>query len=205
MLLKRAVRELLPPGIAERKKKGFGIPVAAWLKTGLREPLLDLLSPARLAAQGLFDAREVDRLVHEHLAGARDHRKQLWTLLMFQLWHDAFAAARTAPPRPPARRSPHEEAQPRLGRVPEGGLRQRRPLRRGRRRRDPRPGRFPYPFADDEFDVVEAAHCLEHLPEPFAVDARDPPHHEAGRHGADLGAALLARASRTRSTSRAST
>jgi SAM-dependent methyltransferase len=29
--------------------------------------------------------------------------------------------------------------------------------------------RFPYPFADDEFDVVEAAHCLEHLPEPFAV------------------------------------
>ena len=28
---------------------------------------------------------------------------------------------------------------------------------------------FPYPFADDEFDLVEAAHCLEHLPEPFAV------------------------------------
>jgi SAM-dependent methyltransferase len=28
---------------------------------------------------------------------------------------------------------------------------------------------FPYPFADDEFDLVEADHCLEHLPEPFRV------------------------------------
>jgi len=28
---------------------------------------------------------------------------------------------------------------------------------------------FPYPFDDDEFDVVEAAHCLEHLPDPFAA------------------------------------
>jgi SAM-dependent methyltransferase len=28
---------------------------------------------------------------------------------------------------------------------------------------------FPYPFADDEFDLVEADHCLEHLPEPFAA------------------------------------
>jgi SAM-dependent methyltransferase len=28
---------------------------------------------------------------------------------------------------------------------------------------------FPYPFADNEFDVVEADHCLEHLPEPFAA------------------------------------
>jgi SAM-dependent methyltransferase len=30
-------------------------------------------------------------------------------------------------------------------------------------------GAFPYPFADDEFDLVEADHCLEHLPDPFAA------------------------------------
>jgi SAM-dependent methyltransferase len=27
----------------------------------------------------------------------------------------------------------------------------------------------PYPFADDEFDLVEADHCLEHLSDPFAA------------------------------------
>jgi asparagine synthase (glutamine-hydrolysing) len=86
-LLKRAMRDALPPGIAARAKKGFGIPLADWLKTDLREQLEDELSPSRVQQQGIFDAREVQRLVSDHLGGRRDHRKQLWTLLMFQLWH----------------------------------------------------------------------------------------------------------------------
>ena len=47
-LLKRAMADVLPPGIAGRPKKGFGIPVAEWLKGELREPVLDELSPDRL-------------------------------------------------------------------------------------------------------------------------------------------------------------
>ena len=90
-LLKRAMAGRLPPGIAGRKKKGFGIPVAEWLKTDLRAPLLDALSPERLRRQGLFDSGEVERLTREHLAGRRDHRKQLWTLFVFQLWHEHYA------------------------------------------------------------------------------------------------------------------
>ena len=86
-LLKRAMADLLPPGVADRRKKGFGIPVARWLKEELRHPLQDELSQARLEAQGIFEPREVGRLVSEHLAGRRDHRKALWTLFMFQLWH----------------------------------------------------------------------------------------------------------------------
>ena len=86
-LLKRAMADVLPPGIAARAKKGFGIPVAEWFKGELREPLHDELSADRLRRQGIFEATEVQRLLAEHLAGRRDHRKQLWTLFMFQLWH----------------------------------------------------------------------------------------------------------------------
>jgi asparagine synthase (glutamine-hydrolysing) len=86
-LLKRAMGEVLPPGIANRPKKGFGIPVADWLKGPLRGAMQDELSPERLRAQGIFVPGEVQRLVSEHLAGRRDHRKPLWTLFMFQLWH----------------------------------------------------------------------------------------------------------------------
>ena len=86
-LLKMAMRDVLPPGIASRRKKGFGIPVAEWLKGGLRQQLEDELSPARLREQGLFRPTEVARILSDHLSGRRDHRKQLWTLLMFQLWH----------------------------------------------------------------------------------------------------------------------
>ncbi|HUF01833.1 MAG TPA: asparagine synthase (glutamine-hydrolyzing), partial [Gaiellaceae bacterium] len=86
-LLKRALGDRLPEGIAGRRKKGFGIPVAEWLKGELRDLLGDELSSERLRAQGIFEPAEVQRLVREHAAGRRDQRKPLWTLLMFQLWH----------------------------------------------------------------------------------------------------------------------
>jgi asparagine synthase (glutamine-hydrolysing) len=79
--------DLLPAGIAARPKKGFGIPVAAWLKNELREALQDELAPERLRQQGVFEPVAVQRLISEHMAGRRDNRKQLWTLFVFQLWH----------------------------------------------------------------------------------------------------------------------
>ncbi len=89
-LLKRAVARRLPASILERPKKGFGIPVARWLR-GPLAPLMDqLLSRDRLGGQGIFRPEAVGCLVAEHRAGVRDHRKPLWTLLMFQLWHDRW-------------------------------------------------------------------------------------------------------------------
>ena len=58
-LLKRALKDVLPPGIAERPKKGFGIPVAEWLKGSLSEALQDRLSPSRIRDQGIFEPARV--------------------------------------------------------------------------------------------------------------------------------------------------
>jgi asparagine synthase (glutamine-hydrolysing) len=49
-----------------------------------------MLGPERLKRQGIFQPEEVARRVEEHRAGVRDHRKPLWTLLMFQLWHETW-------------------------------------------------------------------------------------------------------------------
>ncbi|MFN8523029.1 MAG: asparagine synthase (glutamine-hydrolyzing) [Chloroflexota bacterium] len=96
-LLKRAVADLLPASIVNRRKKGFNFPVAATLRTTLRPLLLDVLSDDHLRRQGLFDPAQVGRLVREHLDGRMDHRKPLWTLVMFQLWHARFLADRGGP------------------------------------------------------------------------------------------------------------
>lgn len=89
-LLKQAAAGRLPPSILDRPKKGFGIPVGRWLRGPLL-PLVDqLLGRDRLERQGIFRASAVSRLVDEHRAGTRDHRKPLWTLLMFQLWYDRW-------------------------------------------------------------------------------------------------------------------
>jgi asparagine synthase (glutamine-hydrolysing) len=87
-LLKTAARPHLPPAILNRPKKGFGIPVARWLRGPLSGVLEQLLGRERLERQGLFRPDEVALRIHEHQQGIRDHRKPLWTLLMFQLWYD---------------------------------------------------------------------------------------------------------------------
>ena len=91
-LLKRALRGILPAHILNRRKKGFGIPVAHWFRGPLREQLQSVLSPERLRQEGLFDPAAVARMVGDHLAGTRDNRKQLWTLFVFELWYEGYRA-----------------------------------------------------------------------------------------------------------------
>jgi asparagine synthase (glutamine-hydrolysing) len=92
-LLKRALKGTLPAKILNRPKKGFGIPVAHWFRGPLREQMLSVLSPERIAGQGFFDPAAVSRLIDDHLKGRRDNRKQLWTLFAFELWHDGYTAS----------------------------------------------------------------------------------------------------------------
>jgi asparagine synthase (glutamine-hydrolysing) len=93
-IFKRAMSPWLPPGIVSRKKKGFGIPVADWLRGPLRPMMSDLLSSDRLKRQGLLDPVAVETLVAGHLSGRSDNRKQLWTLLMLQLWVESWGRPR---------------------------------------------------------------------------------------------------------------
>ena len=99
-LLKRLARRTLPARIVTRRKKGFGAPVAAWLRGPLRDLAADLFSADRLRRSGLFDPDEVGRLLDDHLAGRADHRKPLFTLLVFELWRDRWLARRDRPAMP---------------------------------------------------------------------------------------------------------
>jgi asparagine synthase (glutamine-hydrolysing) len=89
-LLKRALRGMLPDSILNRRKKGFGIPVAHWFRGPLKEQMLSVLSPERIGSQGFFDPKSVKGLIDDHLEGRRDNRKQLWTLFAFELWHEGY-------------------------------------------------------------------------------------------------------------------
>ncbi len=89
-ILKKTARPMLPPFVTRRGKKGFGIPIAEWIKGSLRPLVRDMLSPARMQRSGLFNADYVTRLLDEHDAGNANHRKPLWTLLMFELWQESF-------------------------------------------------------------------------------------------------------------------
>jgi len=95
-ILRRAFRGRVPGAILRRRKSGFSVPIAAWLRHELRPVARDLLQPDRLRRQGLFRPEQVGRLLDEHESATADHGRALWALLMFQLWHDRFATAGTA-------------------------------------------------------------------------------------------------------------
>jgi asparagine synthase (glutamine-hydrolysing) len=91
-LFKKAMEGILPAEILKRPKKGFNVPVAYWIGGSLKELVRDQLSSEKLKREGFFEPAYVERLLREHEQGVRDHRKLLWTLLVFELWQEKYLA-----------------------------------------------------------------------------------------------------------------
>ncbi len=89
-LLKQVMKGKLPEHIIHRRKKGFGVPLAQWLAGPLRPLSEELLSKSALSAHGFFNESEVERLLSEHMDGRHDNRKELWNLIVFQLWYQRW-------------------------------------------------------------------------------------------------------------------
>jgi asparagine synthase (glutamine-hydrolysing) len=85
-ILKKLMTGKLPLSIVRRQKKGFGIPVAEWLKKDLRPLAETLFSKEAIQKSGVCNHSYVATLFSEHCEGKKNHRKKLWTLFIFQLW-----------------------------------------------------------------------------------------------------------------------
>jgi len=89
-MLKKAMAHVLPEQLLRAPKQGFVIPDTLWLRGKLRPLVERLLAPERLERQGLFRPEIYTRFVRPHLEGKADFTGQVWTLMMFQLWHIIF-------------------------------------------------------------------------------------------------------------------
>lgn len=89
--LRHLLAQEVPSALFERPKKGFGVPLAAWLRGPLRGWAGDLLSPEALRRSGLLQPEPILKSWAAHLSGQRDEHYPLWGVLMFQAWLDASA------------------------------------------------------------------------------------------------------------------
>lgn len=92
-VVKRLAERYLPKSIVYRRKMGFGVPLAQWLRGPLRELTLETLRGQRCAQRGWLVPKTVHRLLDEHMQGLRDWHYPLWTLLMQELWAQKFLDA----------------------------------------------------------------------------------------------------------------
>jgi asparagine synthase (glutamine-hydrolysing) len=103
-LLKQAARELLPEACLQKRKQGFGIPLARWFRGEFKPLMQDLLADRAFAERGVFDVRGVRACYETHLSGQHDFSELLWLVLTYEMWARTFIDGNGAglPTRPPA-------------------------------------------------------------------------------------------------------
>jgi asparagine synthase (glutamine-hydrolysing) len=84
--LKRALRGVLPNEIIDRKKRGFGAPIGAWIKKELAGYLDTVLDEEQLASRELFSVEAVRKLKQDHAANREDYTDHLLALMNFEIW-----------------------------------------------------------------------------------------------------------------------
>jgi asparagine synthase (glutamine-hydrolysing) len=85
-LLRQVLYQYVPRQMIERPKKGFGVPIDAWLKGPLRGWAESLLGERRLKEEGFFNPKPIRQKWQEHLTGKHNWQYHLWDILMFEAW-----------------------------------------------------------------------------------------------------------------------
>lgn len=83
-IFKKAMRPYLSDELLHRRKMGFAVPIAVWLRGQLRERVRRALTGPTLSETGLFNMPFIEKLMAQHESGVRDHSAALWSLLMFE-------------------------------------------------------------------------------------------------------------------------
>ena len=84
-ILKDVARSLVPAELIDRPKMGFGIPRAEWLRSGMKELVIDTLTDTTATQRGWFNANEVKKVIDVHMTG-ENKDNILWPILMLELW-----------------------------------------------------------------------------------------------------------------------
>jgi asparagine synthase (glutamine-hydrolysing) len=84
-ILKRVMAPYLPAAVLQKRKQGFSIPLGTWLRTDLKQDILDTLRSGN--RHGFFDQQAIDRLGDAFFKGDDSRNYQVWSLYALELWY----------------------------------------------------------------------------------------------------------------------
>jgi asparagine synthase (glutamine-hydrolysing) len=96
-IYRKVVAKWLPKEILSRPKRGFDAPIDHWFRYDLAQFLEQALLTPGAACLVYFNPDVIRRLLRDHAGGRHDHRRQLYNLLVFEMWHRQFITGDTPP------------------------------------------------------------------------------------------------------------
>jgi len=90
VVLREALRGLIPNEILTRRKMGFPVPVGTWLRNDFASLVDDFVTGPRAMRRALFDPAFVRAMAEEHRAGRMPHGTRLWLLINLEIWQRIF-------------------------------------------------------------------------------------------------------------------
>jgi asparagine synthase (glutamine-hydrolysing) len=93
-ILKQIAYSFVPQKLLQQPKRGFAVPLGAWLRGPLRAWAEDLIDETAVRNQGFLNTHVVRSLWKDHLHGNADNHAALWDVISFQAW---LKSQRSAP------------------------------------------------------------------------------------------------------------
>jgi asparagine synthase (glutamine-hydrolysing) len=90
VVLREALRGLVPDPILTRRKMGFPVPVGRWIRGPFWPVVQEFVLSPRALGRGLFQPSALTRLAEEHRTGTWDHGDRLWLLINLEIWQRVF-------------------------------------------------------------------------------------------------------------------
>lgn len=89
-ILKETFSRLLTKDILYRRKMGFSVPLADWLRNEIRTLANSVFYNEDAGLAHFFDMEVVRAVWQRHLQGENHHSQELWSMLNFELWWQAY-------------------------------------------------------------------------------------------------------------------
>lgn len=85
-LVKKVMEKYLPADLLYRKKHGFNVPFGEWARNQLSDYLQDMLSEKRIREAGIFEPKQVQKMLNDHQKGLHNYGSQIYIMLVYELW-----------------------------------------------------------------------------------------------------------------------
>lgn len=89
-VLRKAMAELIPENIVNRKKQGFSAPDESWYRGENAQYVKEFLLSSKLACSEFINKEYIEKIVNEHIDQRINHRLLIWSFLNFEMWCRTF-------------------------------------------------------------------------------------------------------------------